>query len=177
LLRGDSRFDKAVFGGQRDALSEQEWRGYQIFSSKGGCSACHSIGEEIANFSDQAWHNTGVAFRSRNESQNVTVEIARGVVKSVDVTALGLAPLPLRDVGRFEITNNPVDRWAYTTPFLRGVKETAPYMHDGSLSTLEEVIDFYDHGGGPNPALDKKIRPLGLTHEEKAELVAFLKVL
>jgi len=177
MLRGNSQFDKAIFGGQRDALSQQEWRGYQIFISKGGCSSCHSIGEKTAIFSDQAWHNTGVAFRSHNESNNISVQLARGVIKNVDTRAIGLATPPLPDVGRFEITNDPADRWAYTTPFLRGVMETAPYMHDGSLSTLEEVIDFYDHGGGPNPALDKKIKPLGLTSEEKADLAAFLKVL
>ena len=60
---------------------------------------------------------------------------------------------------------------------LRGVSKSWPYMHDGSLATLEEVIDFYDVGGGPNPALDAKIRPLNLTREEKAELLAFLKAL
>jgi cytochrome c peroxidase len=177
LLRGDSRFDKALFGGQRDALSPEEWRGYQIFVSKGGCSACHDIGTNTGLFTDQSWHNTGVAFRDRTAPANVPVEIARGVIKTVDVTALGLAPPPPRDVGRFEITNDPADRWAYTTPSLRGVTETAPYMHDGSLATLEEVVEFYDRGGGANPALDEKIHPLGLTREEKAALVAFLKTL
>jgi cytochrome c peroxidase len=177
LLRGDSRFDKAFFGGQRSALSEEEWRGYQIFVSKGGCSACHSIGKDAALFTDQSWHNTGVAFRTRNASPNVPVEIARGVVKSVDVSALGLAPLPPHDIGRFEITSDPADRWAYTTPLLRGVKETAPYMHDGRLATLEQVVEFYDRGGGTNPGLDEKIRPLGLTRDEKAALVTFLRAL
>jgi cytochrome c peroxidase len=177
LLRGDSRFDKALFGGQRSALSQEEWRGYQIFVSKGGCSACHAIGTDAALFTDQSWHNTGVAFRKRNASPDVGVEIARGVVKTVDLSALGLSPPPPRDVGRFEISNDPADRWAYTTPALRGVAETAPYMHDGSLTTLEEVIEFYDRGGGINPALDAKIRPLDLKREEKAALVAFLRTL
>ena len=177
LLRGDSRFDKAVFGGQRDALSEEEWRGYQIFISKGGCSSCHSIGKETALLSDLQWHNTGVAFRRRGAGQNVSVEIAKGVVTHVDVSALGLTPARPLDVGRFEITNNSADRWAYTTPLLRGISETAPYMHDGSLSTLNEVVDFYDRGGGANPALDEKIRPLGLSSDEKEALIAFLKAL
>jgi cytochrome c peroxidase len=177
LLRGDSRFDRAVYGGLKDSLSEEEWRGYEIFISKGGCSTCHSIGEDAALFTDQSWHNTGVAFRSRTASPNVPVEIARGIIKNVDVVALGLTLSPPRDIGRFEITNNPADRWAYITPLLRGVAETAPYMHDGSISTLEEVIDFYNRGGGANSALDSKIRPLGLTIEEKAALVALLKTL
>ncbi len=60
---------------------------------------------------------------------------------------------------------------------LRGVAQSWPYMHDGSLRTLEEVIDFYNSGGGPNPALDPKIKPLDLTPEEKAALLAFLEAL
>jgi len=98
-------------------------------------------------------------------------------VKGVDLSSLGLAAAPPRDLGRFEITNDPADRWAYVTPMLRGVAQSWPYMHDGSLRTLEEVIDFYNSGGGPNPSLDPKIKPLDLTPEEKAALLAFFEAL
>ncbi|MFM9152347.1 MAG: cytochrome-c peroxidase, partial [Methylocystis sp.] len=177
LLRGNSRFDEAIFKGMKEKLTEQEWLGYEIFSSKASCSGCHEIGNETALFSDNKWHNTGIAFRYQNNSKNMQVQLAEGVMKSINLGSLGLNTKPLRDVGRFEITNNPSDRWAYVTPFLRGVRETAPYMHDGSLKTLEEVVDFYDHGGGQNPELDQKIRPLNLTAKEKAALIAFLLVL
>jgi cytochrome c peroxidase len=177
LLLGDGRFDKAMFGGDRNALSAEEWRGYDIFISKGGCVACHNIGSDTALFTDQSWHNTGVAFRRAAPAARTQVQLAPGLVKEVDLTNLGLALAPPRDVGRFEITKDPADRWAYTPPMLRGVSKSWPYMHDGSLASLEEVIDFYDVGGGPNPALDEKIRPLHLTTEEKAELLAFLKAL
>jgi cytochrome c peroxidase len=177
LLKGDSRFDRALYGGERAALSAQEWRGYEIFVSKAGCAACHEIGTTSALFTDQSWHDTGVAFRPRNEG-TTSVELAPGVTTHVSLLAFGPdRPDPRSDLGRFEITKNPSDRWAFTTPSLRGVKDTWPYMHDGSLGTLEEVVEFYDLGGGPNPNLDPRLKPLGLTDEEKAALVAFLKAL
>ena len=70
-----------------------------------------------------------------------------------------------------------IDGGAFKTPTLREVARTAPYMHDGSLATLEDVIDFYDRGGRPNPHLDKEIRPLHLTDSEKQALIAFLRAL
>jgi cytochrome c peroxidase len=177
LLRGDTRFDRAVFAGDRSALSAQEWRGYDIFVSKGGCVACHRIEKDSALFTDQAWHNTGVAFKPVVQMTKTQIELAPGITKEVDLSSLGLAATPPRDIGRFEISNDPADRWAYVTPMLRGVAESWPYMHDGSLRTLEDVIDFYDRGGGPNAALDSKMKPLHLTPEEKAALLAFLKTL
>jgi cytochrome c peroxidase len=81
------------------------------------------------------------------------------------------------DLGRFAVTKGEADRGKYKTPTLRGVKLTAPYMHDGSLKTLEEVVEFYNQGGGANPHLDPVVRPLKLSKEELADLVAFLKAL
>ena len=80
------------------------------------------------------------------------------------------------DVGRFEVTDRRGDRGRFKTPTLRDIHLTAPYMHDGSLKTLEEVIEFYDQGGMDNPQLDEDIYPLELTAEQKADLVEFLKV-
>ena len=81
------------------------------------------------------------------------------------------------DLGRMAVTGEEADRGAFKTPSLRNVALTAPYMHDGSIATLEEVIEHYDRGGTANPALDKEIAPLGLTAAEKRELVAFLEAL
>jgi cytochrome c peroxidase len=81
------------------------------------------------------------------------------------------------DLGRHVVTKKEADRGKYKTPTLRGVKLTAPYMHDGSLKTLEDVVEFYNKGGGANPNLDPVVRPLGLSKEELADLVAFLKAL
>lgn len=82
-----------------------------------------------------------------------------------------------RDEGRYTVTKNDRDRGAFKTPSLREAARTPPYMHDGSLKTMEAVIDFYDQGGKPNPALDAEIRELRLSAEEKAALAAFLRAL
>jgi cytochrome c peroxidase len=81
------------------------------------------------------------------------------------------------DLGRYAVTKQDPDRGKYKTPTLRGVKLTPPYMHDGSLKTLEEVVEFYNKGGGANPHLDPAMRPLNLSKGELADLVAFLKAL
>ena len=75
------------------------------------------------------------------------------------------------------MTRQERDRGAFKTPTLRSVIETAPYMHDGAFKTLEEVIDFLDGGGGQNPAVSPLVKPLGLTRDEKADLLVFLKAL
>jgi hypothetical protein len=136
ILSGNSAFDRFV-NGDHSSLSPEEQRGLQVFRGKGNCSNCH-VGP---NFTDEALHNTGVAWDGK---------------RFLDVGAGG---------GEFK------------TPTLREVSRTAPYMHDGSLATLEDVVDFYDQGGRPNPQLDRDIRPLRLTPDEKHALVAFLRTL
>jgi cytochrome c peroxidase len=79
-----------------------------------------------------------------------------------------------RDLGRYEVTNLPADRWRYRTPTLRNVALTAPYMHDGSLPSLRAVLLFYNRGGVPNEVLDPLIRPLALSDAEIDDLLAFL---
>lgn len=81
------------------------------------------------------------------------------------------------DLGRYYVTRQERDKGAFKTPTLRSITETAPYMHDGVFKTLEEVVDFFDHGGGKNSNLSPLLKPLDLTKEEKADLVAFLKAL
>jgi cytochrome c peroxidase len=81
------------------------------------------------------------------------------------------------DKGRFAITKHDDDRGKFKTPTLRGVALSGPYMHDGSLKRLEDVVEFYNGGGGANPKLDSVLGPLGLTKEEMSDLVAFLKAL
>jgi len=78
------------------------------------------------------------------------------------------------DLGRFKAIGVETDKGAFKTPTLRDLQRTAPYMHDGSIETLEEVIDLYDQGGEPNPWLDQKMEPLNLTEQEKSDLLAFL---
>jgi cytochrome c peroxidase len=84
---------------------------------------------------------------------------------------------PNPDIGRMEVTKNEADWAAFKTPTLRDIARTAPYMHDGSLATLEEVVAFYNKGGIKNKNLDEKMKPLNLTKTEEADLVEFLKSL
>jgi cytochrome c peroxidase len=84
---------------------------------------------------------------------------------------------PPSDLGLYEITQDPADRWKYRTPSLRNVALTPPYMHDGSLATLRDVVSFYDAGGIPNEVLDPRMRPLGLSAAERNDLVSFLEAL
>ena len=100
----------------------------------------------------------------------VFVDVPNAVIQSVSEAQTA-------DLGRYEITENPADRWKFRTPGLRNVALTGPYMHDGSLSTLRDVVDFYNRGGEPNPLLDPLIHPLGLSEREIDDLVAFLESL
>ena len=90
---------------------------------------------------------------------------------------IGYAAGRFADTGRYQSSGDESDLGAFRTPSLRNVAVTAPYMHDGSLATLEDVIEFYDAGGRPNPNLSPFIRPLFLSDYEKAALVAFLQTL
>ena len=102
-----------------------------------------------SNFTDNHFHNTGVP---------------------------QVGPME-EDLGRFYVTRREQDKRAFKTPTLRSVIESAPYMHDGAFKTLEEVVDFYDKGGNANPQLSALMKPLGLSPEEKTDLLAFLKAL
>jgi len=79
------------------------------------------------------------------------------------------------DLGRFAVTKQPNDKGAFKTPTVRNAALTAPYMHDGSLKTLEEVVEWYAKGGFPNPTLSKDVKKLELTNQDKKDLVAFMK--
>ncbi len=101
------------------------------------------------NFTDERFHNTGIAWQDGH----------------------------LADQGRFTVSEIGRDSGAFKTPTLRDLTRTAPYMHDGSIATLDDVIEFYSKGGRPNPYLDAQIHPLDLTPEEKFALASFLRSL
>jgi cytochrome c peroxidase len=182
VLAADSPFDRWRYGGQANALTDQQQDGFQLFVGKARCHLCHEVGIESALFMDQKFHDTGVGYQAdqmaRHRDSHVQVELAPGVVVSVPRQIVQqVAQVRPRDEGRFEVTHDPDDRWRFKTPTLRNVERTAPYMHDGSLRTLEEVVRFYNAGGIPHRGLDPLIEPLGLDDEEVASLVAFLRSL
>jgi cytochrome c peroxidase len=141
IFAGDAPFDRFL-AGDRAALTEDEQRGFRLFTGKANCSVCH-LGPTL---SDDDFHNTGVAAGSG-------------------------------DPGRYGVTGRDEDQGRFRTPTLREIQRTAPYMHDGSLATLDEVIEFYDRGGEPHPNLSPEIRPLSLTEREKLALTSYLRAL
>jgi cytochrome c peroxidase len=179
LVAGDSRFDRWRFGGDATALTDVEKAGFALFAGRARCVACHPVGERSALLTDHGFHNTGVGWRAAFAAPARTrVELIPGVVAELDrKTVESFSEPPPKDVGRYEITLDPRDRWAYKTPSLRNVALTAPYMHDGSLPTLEAVVEFYDRGGVDNPDKSPLIVPLGLSPEERRALAAFLRAL
>jgi cytochrome c peroxidase len=152
VLSGDSPFDRYMYGGDRTAMSDSAIRGLKVFllKDRGNCVSCHDVGEKYALFTDGRFHNLGA-----------------GIGKNGELT----------DLGRYEQTKVEADKGAFRTPGLRNVAKTGPYMHDGSLKTLKEVVEFYEGGGSSNAQLDKEIKELKLSAQDKADLVAFLESL
>lgn len=148
LLSGNSPFDRYQYANQPSALSESQKRGLTIFKGKANCNTCHLVGEKWALFEDDSFHNTGVGYTAEGYS----------------------------DLGWGQVSYGP-HAGLFKTPSLRNVALTAPYMHDGSINTLSEVVQFYNEGGQNNPLLDKNILPLNLSSSEKQDLVQFLKAL
>jgi cytochrome c peroxidase len=168
-ISGNSKYDK-YRGGDMKALSDSEKRGMVLFGlmlspddefktdvvrQKANCTACHAG----FNFTDEDFHNLGVGWVAGKEK----------------------VPGKFKDLGRWAVEPYGArfdgSMGAFKTPTVRDVEKTAPYMHDGSLATLEEVVEHYDKGGNPNPALDKDMKKLNLTAQEKADVVAFMKAL
>jgi cytochrome c peroxidase len=180
LNSADSPFDRWRFGKQDQALSRDAQRGFELFTGKAGCAACHTVGEHHALFTDQDLHNTGLGFRAAmgKTPPKTKIPVAPGLTLDIDAAALAsVSEVKPNDLGLYEITQNPQDRWKYKTPSLRNVALTAPYMHDGSLATLKDVVEFYNAGGIPNENLDPKIKPLNLSDQDIAALVEFLRSL
>ena len=184
LISADSAFDRWYFSARKDqkdsSYDAAARRGFAIFTGKGKCSSCHLINEEYALFSDYQMHNTGIGYQSSMgiKPDKERVVLAPGVVIEVNREAIDqVSEATPADLGLYEITENPLDRWKYKTPTLRNVALTAPYMHNGSLGTLREVVEFYNKGGIKNELLDPLIKPLNLSQQEISDLLAFLQSL
>lgn len=176
LLAADSPFDRWRYGGQPDAITPQQQRGFKLFLEQ-GCANCHPIGERDALFTDQRFHNVGSQMRSEAKRQHeLRVELIPGVTSVMTPDQLRrVSALDVSDQGRQEVTMQASDVRAFRTPSLRNVALTAPYMHDGSLDTLEEVLDHYIAGGWPqDPVQDPRIRPLPIGRDDRDAIVAFL---
>jgi cytochrome c peroxidase len=164
-LSGNSKYDK-YSAGENQALSASEKRGMVLFGlrlntddefksdallQKAKCTLCH----QGFNFTDEQFHNLGVGWVEKTG-------------KFADLGRWAMDPIGAK---------SDASIGAFKTPSVRDVEKTGPYMHDGSLATLEQVVDHYDKGGTPNPYLDTDMKKLNLTKQEKADVVAFLKAL
>lgn len=161
-------------------ITDEAKRGYDLFIGRAGCSNCHLINEDHALFTDNKLHNTGLGFENSigSASGPVRVTLAPGVFLNVDPDIVNtVGEKPPADLGRYEITEDPADRWKYRTPTLRNIALTAPFMHNGRFSSLNEVVAFYNRGGVPHDLQSSLIRPLGLTAQEQNDLVAFMETL
>lgn len=177
LVSGNSAFDQFKFGHNSKTLTPEAQKGFELFTGKAGCANCHTIDKTSALFTDQQLHNTGIGYKAsmQKTQPKQPVQLAPGITVEVDSQLLKDVSEPKpNDLGLYEITLNPADRWKYKTPSLRNITLTAPYMHDGSLATLREVLDFYNKGGEANENLDPLIKPLNLTEAEINALEAYL---
>ena len=179
LVSADSPFDRWYYGGDNNAVSASVKKGFELFTGKAQCSQCHVVEDRQAVFTDNQLHNTGIGYRTvMAASGKQKVQLAPGVFVEVDSRLIDEVSEPKpNDLGLYEITQQPKDLWKYRTPSLRNIALTAPYMHDGSLDSLKQVIRFYNQGGHANPYLDARIKPLGLNEQEMTQLEAFLNAL
>jgi cytochrome c peroxidase len=179
LVSGESRFDRWYFAQQEGLLTDEEVRGFALFTGKAGCARCHRVERDHALFTDQQLHNTGLGWRHSMGQRSTpgTLQVGGQTVTINRAALSGTEERPYNDLGLYEVTQDPDDRWRFRTPSLRDVATTAPYMHDGSLPTLEAVVQYYNAGGTPHALQASSIRPLGLDASEQAALVAFLESL
>jgi cytochrome c peroxidase len=158
LISGRSAFDRYVFDDDRTAMSDSARRGMALFfSARVGCAQCH-FGINFSGPLISQGHERGRAL------------FANTGLYDVD----GHGGYPAHDRGLLEMTHLPKDMGKFRVPTLRNVAVTAPYMHDGSLSSLQEVLDHYTRGGHKSRLQDSRIRPFALTATERADLLAFL---
>lgn len=184
IISGDSPFDRYQYGGDKTAMSESAIRGLEVFIGQGRCVSCHVIEQTQALFTNNRFHNIGVAFIKLADKEDEVIQAFMKSKKegaSVDIEVL--TDENTSELGRFAISEELQDMGGFKTPTLRNIDKTGPYMHDGSLQTLEDVVTFYNNGGrlvetDPlSPYLDGGIRPLKLTDQQKTDLVEFMKAL
>lgn len=155
LQPAGSAFDRWR-AGDAAALSPSALRGLALFRGAAGCSACHLVDDAGSSFRDGRFHDTGIAARRARRP-----------------FADGIRP----SQGRIAVTGRASDRYKVRTPGLRNVARTPPFMHDGSIGSLEAVLRYYAAGGAPHDGLSPLISPFAVTDGDVADLVAFLEAL
>jgi len=171
LVAGDSEFDRFYYGNDPQALSTSARRGLTLFTGRAQCVNCHTITTTGALFSDGKFHSAGIGTKPIAARLG---PIAQRAIASSDeeISRLVSADSEMAAMGRFLVTHKPTDIGHYKTPSLRNVAITGPYMHNGSVATLEDAVELelYYRGLQSN-------HPIVLTDIEKSDLVAFLRSL
>ena len=168
LVFDDSPLDRYM-DGDEGALDTARKRGLALFLGKANCIQCHTG----PNLTDNGFHNLGVP-----EPKELSEPAVLAAIR-FDAQRMGLegwAQLQ-RDPGRELVTKDPADRGKFRTMGLRNIEQSPPYMHNGALATLRDVIDFYNRGGGDAANKSPLLKPLGLSDQERDDLVALLRAL
>ncbi|HXG92829.1 MAG TPA: cytochrome c peroxidase [Blastocatellia bacterium] len=176
LVAGNSPVDRYL-AGDLDALSESARNGMILFRGKARCTVCHTFNQSFPFLSDMNYRNTGVAVKAKDFDRFArrAMDLSR-VDSQVKLDSIANEE-GAHSLGRFLVTGIALDIGAFKVPSLRNVELTAPYFHDGSAATLEDVVKFYLKGGMDNPNRDWQLEPIDLTESEQHDLVEFLKAL
>jgi cytochrome c peroxidase len=173
VISGNAPIDRFLRG-DANALTPAERRGWTLFNGRGRCNSCHGFNPSYPFFTDNLFHNVGIAAHKANFddlAKRAEKAVEKGDPAEIDRLAL---ETEFSELGRFLVSKNRADIGAFKTNHLRDIVLTSPYMHDGSLPTLWDVLDHYNKGGVANPFLDGGIKRLGLTEEEIDDLIAVL---
>ena len=185
-VAGNAPFDRWYFDGETDAMSASAQRGFDVFLADGRCVSCHVIEQDQAVFTDHRFHNIGVGI---NDMQDRILAVATAFQReklddpNLDVDVEVLTDGNVSELGRLAISDELSDMGSFKTPTLRNIAKTAPYMHDGSIETLRDVVTHYNNGGVTNEGdpvnafISGGIKPLDLTDEQIDDLVAFMEAL
>lgn len=184
VIAGNSPFDRWYYGHEAKALTPAQARGFQVFVGQGRCVSCHVVEQTQALFTDNRFHNIGIGINAvQADVPKLAGTFLEAKAKGVDVDVAVLTNTKTSELGRFAVTDQFDDLGGFKTPTLRNIALTAPYMHDGSLKTLKEVVVHYNNGGvgkagdKVNDFLSGGIRPLNLTGQQMDDLVAFMQAL
>jgi cytochrome c peroxidase len=174
LIFLDAPFNRFL-GGSQTAISADARAGFELFNGKGRCAACHTINRANPLGTDNRFHNIGVSARKQNFEQLAQKALAILKEDSSEEKLDELAiTTDMSELGRFMVTKSYADIGAFRTSQLRNIGITGPYMHDGSMQTLWDVMDHYNKGGEGNTYLDGGIEALALSEKEIDQLVAFM---
>jgi cytochrome c peroxidase len=170
----DSPFRRFLLGDEQ-AISAEAKQGFRLFNEKARCVTCHPMNLSNPLGTDNRFHNIGVSARAQDFevlAKNALAALAQDPSEQkLEELAIGT---DLSELGRFMITKNRSDIGSFRTPMILNIGITPPYMHDGTLETLWDVMDHYNKGGEANPYLDGGMEALALTEEEIDQVVAFL---